>query len=220
MKEIKCLVLDHDDTVVNSTATIHYPCFIQYLGEKYPHLVKNYDLSIYFEKNFDPGVISLFRDEIGLSAEQMKEEEGYWKEYVEGHTPVAYDGFSEILSAFRARGGLIAVASHSFQKYIERDYRANGLPMPDVIYGWDLPLEKRKPDPFTLIDIMEKYDLNPEELLVVDDLKPGYDMARGAGVRFAAAGWAYDVPKIESFMRDNCDFYLKTVAELKSLLGL
>ena len=24
----KCLVLDHDDTVVNSTATIHFPSFI------------------------------------------------------------------------------------------------------------------------------------------------------------------------------------------------
>lgn len=29
---------------------------------------------------------------------------------------------------------------------------------------------------------MEKYDLKPEELLVVDDLKPGYDMAHAAGV--------------------------------------
>ena len=27
----KCLVFDHDDTVVNSTATIHHPCFAEYL---------------------------------------------------------------------------------------------------------------------------------------------------------------------------------------------
>ena len=36
-------------------------------------------------------------------------------------------------------------------------------------------------------------------------------MARAAGVDFAAAGWAYDVPEIEAFMRKNCDFYFKTV---------
>ena len=30
----RCLVLDHDDTVVNSTATVHYPCFVEYM-EKY-----------------------------------------------------------------------------------------------------------------------------------------------------------------------------------------
>ena len=38
------------------------------------------------------------------------------------------------------------------------------------------------------------------------------------GVDFAAAGWAYNVPEIEKFMRENCDYYLKTVAELSDLL--
>ena len=65
---------------------------------------------------------------------------------------------------------------------------------------------------------MEKYRLLPSEILVVDDLKPGYDMARAAGVDFAAAGWAYDVPEIADFMRKNCDFYLEKVEELKKAL--
>jgi phosphoglycolate phosphatase/pyrophosphatase PpaX len=43
-------------------------------------------------------------------------------------------------------------------------------------------------------------------------------MARAAGVDFAAAGWAYSIPEIESFMRQNCDYYLKTVSELRALL--
>ena len=71
----KCLIIDHDDTVVNSTATIHYPCFIQYLEERLPDIAKKYTLSDYFRKNFDPGVVEFFRDEIGLSAEEMAEEE-------------------------------------------------------------------------------------------------------------------------------------------------
>ena len=65
---------------------------------------------------------------------------------------------------------------------------------------------------------MERFGLEPQELLVVDDLKPGYDMARAAGVPFAAAGWANDIPEIEQFMRKNCDFYCKTVADLDRLL--
>jgi len=48
----RCLVLDHDDTVVSSTATIHYPCFIEYLEKYYPHLAKSYTLESYFVKNF------------------------------------------------------------------------------------------------------------------------------------------------------------------------
>ena len=45
-------------------------------------------------------------------------------------------------------------------------------------------------------------------------------MARGAGVTFAAAGWAYDIPEIENYMRENCDFYLKTVEELRKIIFL
>ena len=43
-------------------------------------------------------------------------------------------------------------------------------------------------------------------------------MARAAGVDFAAAGWAYDVPEIEEFMRKNCDYYLRKVSELYNVL--
>ena len=214
----KCLVLDHDDTVVNSTATIHYPCFIEYLEIYYPHLVKNYTLESYFVKNFHPGVVELFVDEIGMSQEELAHEEADWSEYVKGHIPTAYSGIRELIADFREAGGIIAVDSHSFTEYIIRDWKKNDLPAPDIIYGWDIPKNMRKPAPDTLFDLMKKFDLKPEELLVVDDLKPGYDMARGAGVDFAAAGWAYDIPEIEGFMRQNCDFYLKTVDDLRKLL--
>ena len=65
---------------------------------------------------------------------------------------------------------------------------------------------------------MEKYSLFPSEILVVDDLKPGYDMARSAGVDFAAAGWAYDIPEIREFMQKNCDYYLNSVEDLRKIL--
>ena len=87
-----------------------------------------------------------------------------------------------------------------------------------MIYSWDLPKEQRKPSPYTLFDLMKRYDLAPSDILVVDDLKPGFEMARGAGVDFAAAGWAYDIPEIENYMRKNCDYYLKTVEELRKIL--
>ncbi len=214
----KCLVLDHDDTVVNSTATIHYPCFIKYLEDYYPELVKNYTLDSFFEKNFHPGVISLFRDEIGMTEEEMLAEEQYWADFVEKIIPVAYDGMREIIDSFQKAGGYIAVVSHSLTRYIERDYRANSLPTPDIIYGWDIPKERRKPSPWCIEDLKERYSLMGEEILVVDDLKPGYDMARGGGAHFAAAGWAHNVDSIERFMRGSCDYYLKSTRELAELL--
>ena len=67
---------------------------------------------------------------------------------------------------------------------------------------------------------MQHFRLAPESLLVLDDLKPGYDMARACGVRFAAAGWANDIASIETFMRQNCDLYFKTVAEFADYLRM
>ena len=214
----KCLVLDHDDTVVDSTASIHYPSFLAYLAEYRPHLVANYDRETFFRKNFDPGIFALFREEIGLSDEELEQEDRFWREYVKKHTPHAFPGMSAIIDEYLTRGGTIAVVSHSYREYIERDYRANGLKMPTLVYGWDFPAEQRKPAPYPLLDIMARLSLEPSDILVVDDLKPGYDMARAAGCDFAAAGWAYNVPEIEAFMRANCNYYLPTVESLSDLL--
>ena len=118
----------------------------------------------------------------------------------------------------RAEGGLVCVVSHSIDYNILRDYKANGLPAPDAVYGWERPMEERKPHPFPLEDIMRRFALAPSELLMIDDLKPGYDMAQSCGVDFAAVGWSSDVPQIEAFMRENCPNYFKTVAQLDSFL--
>jgi phosphoglycolate phosphatase/pyrophosphatase PpaX len=216
--KFKCLVLDHDDTVVNSTASIHFPSFIDYLKIYHPEFADKYTLEDYLVKNFHPGILELFTDEIGMSEEELKFEEQFWSDYVKGHIPSAYEGMRGLIAEFKTRGGVVAVDSHSLTEYIVRDYKANNLPDPDVIFGWDIPKEHRKPSPYTVKWLMEKYGFAPDEVLVVDDLKPGYDMARGAGVKFAAAGWAYNVPEIEAFMRERCDYYLSTVDELRKLL--
>ena len=212
----RCLVLDHDDTVVNSTATIHYPAYVAYIEQNKPGPMLT--LEEYFSYNFDPGVIPMFRDICGLSDQEMEEEEAFWVEYVKDHIPLAYEGMKEILWKYKEQGGLICVVSHSFSHYILRDYEANGLPVPDKVFGWELDASLRKPAPYALYEIMREFSLTPQELLVVDDLKPGYDMAKAAGVPFAAAGWANDVQKIEQFMRKNCEVYLKTVKEFADFL--
>jgi len=206
-----CLVIDHDDTLVNSTATVHFPAFQAFMSEKRPQIQMT--LEEYFALNFEPGVIPLFRDICGLNEKEMQEEQDFWFEFVKDRIPTAFPGMREILWQHKNRGGLICVVSHSFEEYIRRDYAHNDLPDPDLVFGWDLAPELRKPAPWSLYEIEKRYDLRPSQLLMLDDLKPGYDMARAAGVAFAAAGWSNDVPEIVGFMRSRCDWYFKTVEE-------
>ena len=199
MLKYPCLVLDHDDTTVNSTATVHYPCFVEYMAKYFPHI--HLTLEEYFNYNFDPGVIELFTKICGMTWEEMLDEEKYWKQYASTHVPKAYPGIREIMERQKAAGGLVAAVSHSHITNILRDWAANALPVPDAVYGWERPENERKPAPFPLEDIMRRFSLEPKDLLVIDDLKPGYDMARSVGADFAAVGWANDIPEIERFMR-------------------
>lgn len=212
----KCLVFDHDDTVVNSTATIHFPSFREYLKIYRPGC--DVTLEEYFSANFAPGFIPMCKERYGMTDEDLNVEVRFWEDYVKCHTPAAYPGIREIMERHKAEGGIICVVSHSMDRYILRDYASNGLPAPDAVYGWERPASQRKPNPFPLLDIMERFDLRRDELLMIDDLKPGYDMAKSCGVDFAAAGWANDIESIEGFMRENSPLYFKTVPELDEYL--
>lgn len=212
----KCLVLDHDDTIVNSTATVHYPSFIEFMKIHRPGTF--YTLEEYIKYNFDPGVVPFFKDLCGLTEEELILEQDFWKEYQSEHVSDAFEGIRDLLINFKEEGGIIAVVSHSFSDKIIRDYKYNKLPMPDLIFGWEEPKEERKPSPIPLYKIMEQFDLKPNDLLVVDDLKPGLLMAKEAKVPFAAAGWCFDIPENTSYMKQNADYYLKTVQDFKALI--
>ena len=212
----RCMVFDHDDTVVNSTATIHHPCFQAFLDRYYPG--RSCTLDDYFRFNFDPGFVPMCREIYGMTDEQLLVEQEFWREYVKTRVPRAYPGVREILEKQKAAGGLVCVVSHSFADNIRRDWAANGLPAPDLVFGWEQPPERRKPQPWPLEEIMRRLALRPEELLMIDDLKPGYDMAAACGVDFAAVGWSNDIPEIEACLRAGCPRYFKTVAALAAFL--
>jgi pyrophosphatase PpaX len=201
----RCLAVDHDDTAVRSTPGIHYPAYCEALEGFYLLLQE--------------GLIEHLSGELGFSAEEIGKEYRIWRSYVAARVPGFHPGFIEALREFRRRGGLVAVVSHSEEDIIRRDY-AEGAPgfVPDAVFGWHDQAMRRKPSALPLLELMRRYDLSPASVLVLDDLRPGVEMARGAGVDVAAAGWAHHVPEIEAYMRRECTLYLESVAELGTLL--
>ncbi len=208
----KCLVLDHDDTVMDSTRLIHHPAFLVFLKEVRPGTTVS--LEDYFRANFHPGFLEYCEQSLHLTPAELSREMAVWTEYVSTHVPRTFPGMGEIMEEQLRRGGSIAVISHSLRQNILRDFRENGLPEPSMVFGWELPREQRKPSPFALDRLMAAMDLSPADMLVVDDLKPGYDMAKQRRVPFAAAGWAYDIPEIRTFMRENSPLYFDTTEGL------
>ena len=150
----KCLVLDHDDTIVNSTPTVNFPAFKKCLAKLRPDV--NLELEEYICYNFEPG--------------------------------------------------------------LNRYYKENNLPMPELIYGWECEPDQRKLAVLPIKQIMEKLSLEPKDLVMIDDLKPGKTMADNAGIDFIGAGWSHSIPKISSYMEKECKYYCKNVDELEKYI--
>lgn len=216
----KCLVLDHDDTAVDSTRRIHHPAHLRAMERLRPGFVP-VDLDTWFLKNFEPGILSYLRDELRMTDAELLEELDIWRSFTASERPPFFPGFLELVAAFRARGGLVAVVSHSESGVIRDHYLAVGdgrAVLPDLVFGWEEPAERRKPSPWPVQEVQRRFGLAADEILVVDDLKPGILMAKAAGVPAAGAGWAHDIPEIRAYMERECVAYFRTVEELRAFV--
>ncbi|PEC51859.1 hydrolase [Bacillus sp. AFS077874] len=215
----KCIILDHDDTAVMSTPEIHYPSFVEAIKKLRPN-----DEPISFEEFvgycFEPGFHSLCKDIMKFNEDEMIVQQEIWQSYTSSTIPDFYEKFPETIKKFKERGGIITVVSHSERSRIERDYLKHCGFIPDAIFGWELPERQRKPYPYPIKEILRRFNLKESDALMLDDLKPGLEMAKSCHVDFAAAGWSHNIPEIKQQMKNESTFYFETIDEFsKFLLG-
>ena len=217
MLKYPCLVLDHDDTVVQSEKCVNFPYFEYILNQFRPGT--GITLQEYTEGCFRLGFADMCRKWYGFSEQELVDEFEGWKLYIRDHIPAPFPGIERVIRRQKELGGKICVVSHSCEENITRDYQTHFGILPDEIFGWDLPEELRKPSTYPLEQIMKKYGCPPEELLVVDDMKPACEMARKAGVPIAFAAWGRkDCPELSDEMRKLCNFSFETPAALEFFL--
>lgn len=208
----RCLIMDHDDTVVKSTPEIHYPSFVEALKTLRPD-EKPLSLEEFVGYCFSPGFSELCSDIIKFTKEEQEYQYRVWKSYTRRIIPDFYEGIPELLNEFKALGGILTVVSHSEREQIERDYKIKCGIVPDMIFGWEDEPCKRKPNPYPVREILRTFNIDKSDALVVDDLKPGFVMAKSCGVDFAGAGWSHKIQEIIDFMESNADYYFRNVEE-------
>ncbi len=217
MLKYPCLVLDHDDTVVQSEATINYPYFCYILDQFRPG--QKITLAEYIHGCYALGFAEMCRDRFGFTQQELADEYAGWQQYIRSHIPAPYPGIEKVIRRQKEAGGLICVVSHSGTENITRDYQTHFGMQPDDIFGWDLPEHQRKPNPYPLEQIMKKYQLTPEQLLVVDDMKPAYQMACAVGVKTAFAKWGKTAcPEICKEMQVLCNYTFHSPEALENFL--
>lgn len=217
MLKYRCLVLDHDDTVVQSESTVNFPFFVYILDQLRPGT--KITLEEYVHGCCQLGFADMCRKWYGFTEQELIEEYKGWQAYIKNHIPEPFSGIENIIRRQKEEGGMIFVASHSSDTNILRDYRNHFGIEPDGIYSWDLPEKMRKPSTYAIDDIVKRYHFTKEQILVVDDMKPAYEMARNAGVEIAFAAWGRkDYPQIAEEMKQICDYSFDAVKELEVFL--
>ena len=213
MLKYPCLVLDHDETVVQSEKTIGFPCFCQTLSRIRPG--RTFTLDEYVRGCHELGFVDMCKQWFNFTEAEMQEEYNDWMEYVKIHVPDPFPGIGRVIHHQKENGGIVCVVSHSSSQNITRDYQEHFGIIPDAIYGCDYPKEQQKPSVFPLEDIMKRFNLQETDILVVDDMKLACQMAKPVNVPVAFAAWGKtDFPEIAEEMRTLCNFTFETVEDL------
>lgn len=212
----KCLIIDHDDTAVNSTPTVNYPAFVSALKKLRPQ--ESYTLEEFMDEVIKHGFYPFMTDVLKFNEEEIEYQENVWREYADNIMPQFFPGLCDVLRSFKAQGGIICVLSQSSKEYILQDYIANMGIRPDEIFGCELKKELQKPSPYAVTEIQKIYGLKKEDILLVDDLPTGLKTARAAGTDFAYAGWGMYNSELIDYMAKNADYVFTEVYELADVI--
>lgn len=217
MLKYKCLVLDHDDTLVQTEKAMGYPYFRDYIRRIRPG--QDFTFAEYLHDCNNQIFEDMCRSRWKMTEEELQEEYLGWKEYSRRNIPPLCPGMETVVRRQKEEGGLICVASLSTAEIIHRDFLHHFGFLPDAVYDNDLPRHLRKPNPYAMEDIMTRFALKQSDLLMVDDMKMGWLMAKAAGVPTAFAGWSKaEFPELTQEMRSLCDYSFASATELETFL--
>ena len=216
----KCLLIDHDDTSVDSSPSIHHPAHLEQMRQL-GRENESVGVDEWMKINYDPGILDYLENVLKLNSEEKDLCYTVWREYAKSRIPNFFPGILSVMKQFKDCGGHIIVVTHSEADMVKAHYLyQKEIPgfLPDRIIGWTGDSTKNKPEPWPVFEAIREFGCEKEEVLVVDDLKPGITMAKRAGVDSVGVGWSHQIPEIIDDMQKNCTYYAATVAELEKII--
>lgn len=193
---VRCVVFDHDGTLVNSL-----PVVVKASNET----MKAFG---YAEGSFDRIVADMVyptAPRLGRLAgvedpelhQRMAECYGKWALEHSG-LAVLYPGIEALLASLEARGVPQAVVSNSQRIFIETILTRLGIAGHFAALVGECDMPAPKPDPTGLLDAIRAAGASPREAIFVGDSRTDLETARQAGVRAIGVTWgAHTRPELE-----------------------
>lgn len=213
MKKFKGIIFDIDGTLTSTNELII---------ATFNHIAQKYENRIYTEEEiyamFGPTEDVILKEK--FNGDQFKSVyEDYYKFYKENHPTMAdlYPGIIDLLefikskriftSIFTGKGrktSLITLELLDIKKYFDM-----------IVTGDDVA--NHKPSPEGILKFIQKFNLNPSEVLMIGDSVADIYASRDAGVAIASVVWdSYAKEQVQKLNPENC---FNTVEELSLWLG-
>ncbi len=185
----KCLILDHDDTLINSQETIHYPIFLETL-----RLLRPDEPEISFEDfvllTNEYGFEGFIKNIYSFSEEEIAIEVSMWREKVNLKQAKPFEDVQRLVCDYFDHGGIVIVYSYSEAFMIEKDYDRLFGRLPHGIIGYDVPPHERKPARSGILKTIAQFDLSVKDCLLIDDMPMMIETAKRTNMDMVGACWA------------------------------
>ncbi|MFW6250919.1 MAG: HAD family hydrolase [Alkalispirochaetaceae bacterium] len=142
-----------------------------------------------------------------------------WLEYYREHPAdrtVPYEGAEELLAALVEANVSLGILSNKPHEMAEQTVAAL---LPRRYFAAIIGLDDRfppKPDPTSLLHILEQVDVAPEEACMVGDSEVDMETARNAGVGAVAVSWGFRT--LETLQDSGAEVTVHSVDELRRYL--
>jgi beta-phosphoglucomutase-like phosphatase (HAD superfamily) len=197
----KCLILDHDDTIINSQESIHYPLFVEVLSILRPN-IQPLDFERFIEISNELGFVKMCRTLYHYTPAEIEFEYQYWKKYSSLMLVPSFDGIKELLDAFVKAGGIIIVYTMNSKDNVLDDYQRLFNITPDVIIAHDQYYVLKKPYRLSILKALHDLNLSVRDCIFIDDTPMLLELKDRLNMDFIAANWAKSAHPL---WKNRCD---------------
>jgi len=181
ISEYKTFFFDLDGTLINSNK-LHEKAFQMILDSTDSIMTKNFNYSKYMGMKTSE-VFTLMGYDNKFIEELTYMKQSIYRQYIENKEVELFPYVDELLEKIIVKGykAYIVTGSSLTSVNLILKYSKLGLYINDFICGDEV--KKSKPDPEIYLSALKKFDLNPDEVLAIEDSYNGIISAVNAGIR-------------------------------------
>lgn len=212
LKNVDAVIFDLDGTLVDSMWMWHQ-IDVEYLA-KYELTVPE-DLQGAIEGFSFSETAAYFKErfQIPESLEEIKRtwNEMAWDKYL--HEVPLKPGAGEFLKRCKERGILLGIATSNSRQLVENVAAVHGFGDYFSCIMTSCDVGKGKPAPDIYLAVARQLHVKPERCLVFEDIIPGIQAGKNAGMKVCAVEDAYSLPQTNE-KKEAADFYIRDYTEL------